>query len=298
MTFTEFTQSNAYKQIMQKVTGLGASVVLIGALFKIQHYPGASFMLILGLCTEALIFFVTAFDPLPEELDWTLVFPELAGVDDIDESVQAPKKNGKGGAVSGGSQSALEKFDDMIAKAEIGPDMFEKLGKGLNNLNSTVANINDLTNATVATEKYVKSVSSAASTVDGLSGAFSKSADAISKTSEIVASSGNSYQQLLEGLNKNLTSVGQNSKAQAEQQDLLTKNLSALNAVYEMQLKNSNANLEANEKLSGDMTKIMEDLKSTANDVAKYKEEVSKLSKNLASLNTVYGNMLAAMNIK
>jgi gliding motility-associated protein GldL len=291
MNISELVESEGYKQFMQKLMGIGASVVLIGALFKIQHWPGASIMLIIGLSVEAVIFFFSAFEPLHEELDWTLVYPELAGLEDIEEGVESKKSSNSG-------KSALEKFDEMIAKAEIGPGMFDKLGKGLNNLSSTVTNMNDLTSATVATDQYAKSISAAASSVDGLSGAFNKSADAINKTSDVVAKSGTSYQTLLEGLNSNFSSIGQNSKAQAEQQTLLTKNLSALNAVYELQLKNSNDNLQTSENVAKGITGIMEDLKSTANDVAKYKEEVSKLSKNLASLNTVYGNMLAAMNVK
>lgn len=292
MNLSELVESEGYKKFMQKLIGIGASIVLVGALFKIQHWPGASAMLVVGLLTEALIFFFGAFEPLHEELDWTLVYPELAGLDDLDGELEGPKSN----AVAG--KSALEKFDEMIEKAEIGPGMFEKLGKGLNNLNDTVTNINDLSSATVATDQYAKSISTAAASVDSLSGAFNKSADAINKTSDVVANSGNSYQQLLEGLNENFSSIGSNSKAQAEQQDLLTKNLSALNAVYELQLKNSNDNLQTSEKVASGITSIMEDLKSTANDVAKYKDEVSKLSKNLSSLNTVYGNMLAAMNVK
>lgn len=291
MNISELVESEGYKKFMQKLIGIGASVVLVGALFKIQHWPGASIMLIIGLLTEACIFFFGAFEPLHEELDWTLVYPELAGLDDIEEGVSAPKSGSN-------AKSALEKFDEMIEKSEINSGTFEKLGKGIKSLNTSVENMTDISNAAVATEKYSKSVSSAAASVDNLSGAFSKSADALNKTSDVVANSGNSYQQLLEGLNKNFSSIGDNSKAQAVQQDLLTKNLSALNAVYELQLKNSNDNLQRTETVSKGMATIMEDLKSTAGDVAKYKDEVSKLSKNLSSLNTVYGNMLAAMNVK
>ena len=296
MSIDELVESQGYKQFMQKLTGIGASVVLIGALFKIQHYPGASIMLFVGLVTEALIFFFSAFEPLHEEIDWTLAYPELAGLDNIEEgmdnNIVGRRKGGNGGT------SALERFDELLEKSNLGSEIFDKLGQGLNNLSTTVSSMNNITSATIATDKYAKNIDSAADSVKGLSDSFNASSQAITKTSKIVSESGDSYQTLLTGLNANFKSIGENGKVQAEQTEMLTKNLSALNAVYELQLKSSSSNLKATETVSTGMTKIMEDLKSTSEDVAKYKEEVGKLSKNLASLNTVYGNMLAAMNVK
>jgi len=291
MSVSELVQSEGYKLFMAKVYGFGASVVLIGALFKIQHYPGASIMLVIGLLTEAFIFFFSAFEPPHEELDWTLVYPELAGLDEIEETAKKPTHKTD-------SKTAIERFDELLEKAGSGPNMFEKLGNGLSNLNNTVSNLSDLTKATVATEQYSKSITTAASSVDALSASYQKSADAIGKVSDKVAASGDSYQKMLDGLNGNLQSIGTNSQAQAEQQAALTKNLGALNSVYELQLKHSSQNLQKTEEVIKGIGTIMQDLKDTAGDVSKYKEEIGKLSKNLSSLNTVYGNMLAAMNVK
>ena len=80
MNVAEIVQSSGWKNFMAKLYGIGAAVVIIGALFKIMHWPGASAMLTVGLGTEAIIFFFSAFEPLHEELDWTLVYPELAGI--------------------------------------------------------------------------------------------------------------------------------------------------------------------------------------------------------------------------
>lgn len=297
MSIDELVESQGYKQFMQKLTGIGASIVLIGALFKIQHYPGASIMLFVGLVTEAVIFFFSAFEPLHEEIDWTLAYPELAGLDNIEEGID---NNIVGRRNKGGKEGpyALERFDELLEKSNLGSEIFDKLGQGMNNLSATVSSMNTITSATVATDKYAKNIESAADSVKGLSDSFNASSQAITKTSKIVSESGDSYQSLLTGLNANFKSIGDNGKVQAEQTEMLTKNLSALNAVYELQLKSSSSNLKATETVSSGMTQIMEDLKSTSADVAKYKEEVGKLSKNLASLNTVYGNMLAAMNVK
>ena len=88
MNLTEIVQSSGWKNFMAKLYGLGASIVIVGALFKIMHWPFAGTLLSVGLLTEACIFFFSAFEPLHEEVDWTLVYPELAGIGDEDEIAQ------------------------------------------------------------------------------------------------------------------------------------------------------------------------------------------------------------------
>jgi len=289
MSITEIVESEGYKKSMSKVYGWGAAVVILGALFKIQHWPGASIMLIAGLGTEALIFFLSAFEPLHEELDWTLVYPELAGLEEIDEGI------GNSITKNEAELNPREELNKMLDAATL---EFGKLGDGMVNFKKTIDNMSDITDATVATESYAKNVKVAASSVEKLGASYDKSATAINATSDIVSKSGENYKTLLESLNKNFQSIGSNSSAQAEQQELLTQNLSALNAVYELQLKSSNDNLQATESVSSGITNIVKDLKSTAEDVAKYKNEVAKLSTNLSALNNVYGNILTAMNVK
>src|SRR5512137_815960 len=136
MSLAELVQSSGWKNFIAKLYGLGASVVIIGALFKIQHWPMAGTMLTIGLLTEAVIFFFSAFEPLHEEVDWSLVYPELAGIpeEDSQELVSHGDKyrgavsagaggagggGGYGGGYGGGAGSvALSKFDEMLEKAE------------------------------------------------------------------------------------------------------------------------------------------------------------------------------------
>ena len=134
MSLAELVQSSGWKNFIAKLYGLGASVVIIGALFKIQHWPLAGTMLTIGLLTEAVIFFFSAFEPLHEEVDWSLVYPELAGIPE-DETPELASHGGKyhgGGVISGGGGGgagsvALAKFDEMLEKAEITPDLFRSL---------------------------------------------------------------------------------------------------------------------------------------------------------------------------
>lgn len=341
MSIAELTQSRGYKNFMKYVYGWGASIVLVGALFKIQHYPGASIMLIVGLLTEALIFFFSAFEPLAEELDWTLVFPQLAGLEDDDEDPAAarPKRSfdrvqdlpvgggsvsgggvaqgapvqGSGVIYAGGSGSALAKFDEMIEKAEITPGMFEKLGKGLANLNKTIDQMGSTVDASVATQDFVTKVKAASDSVAGLGDAYKKSTEALSASvgmlSDSYASSAQSfnqannqvaeaYSQFANKLTGELNSVGSLGTEYVEKLGGLNKNLSALNSVYELQLDNMNKQVETSKEYVNGFGSMIDNMNQTVENTKKLNQGVQLLEQNVASLNNVYGNMLSSLNIK
>lgn len=314
---TEIVESKGWKKFMAKLYGWGAAVVIVGALFKIMHWPGAGPMLVVGLSTEAVIFFFSAFEPLHEEIDWSLVYPELAGMhDDVLEEHHddANKKDHH--------KSALEKFDELINGAEITPNLFEKLGKGLNNLSETTSKISDISNASVATQDYITNIKSASTSFNNLSDSYNKSVQDLNqsaghlsstyaKTAEIVANTNNelaskittagdglfqTYKKITDSLQSGSSSIVDTNKNYADQLEFLTKNLSALNAVYELQLQGTNEQMKASEQLYSGIHEVLTNLKDSVDDTKKYREEVSKLSNNLAALNTIYGNMLTAMN--
>ena len=112
-----------WKSFMAKLYGFGAAIVIIGAMFKIMHWPGAGPMLVVGLTTEAVIFFFSAFEPPHEEVDWSLVYPELAGMhgEEADKLIED-----KG--------SLTEQLDTMLEDAKIGPELIASLGDGIRNL--------------------------------------------------------------------------------------------------------------------------------------------------------------------
>lgn len=309
------TQTKGWKNFMSKVYGIGASVVLVGAMFKIMHWPGAGIMIVVGLSTEAFIFLTSAFEPLHQEWDWSIVYPELAGMHDEIEDEEVKK------SVSS-KKSALEKFDELLNSAQITPDLFEKLGNGLRSLNQTTEKLADVSEASVATNNYVASFEKASSKVNEFADLYSQSAQALnqsasklattyehnantvestlSKFSETISNSGNSlataYQNLALVVNGEAETSKVNAKNYTEQLQIMAKNLTALNAIYEMQLQGSNEYLENSKKMFSGMDEIMESMKSSVEDVKKYREEISKLGNNLAAMNTIYGNMLSAMN--
>src|SRR5882757_10873740 len=92
MGISDLTQGKNFKKFMARLYGWGASVVIVGALFKIQHWPMSGFFLVLGLGTEAVIFFFSAFEPPHEEVDWSLVYPELAGMHEPGQAKDKKKK--------------------------------------------------------------------------------------------------------------------------------------------------------------------------------------------------------------
>lgn len=255
------------KKIMGLLYGLGASVVIIGALFKIQHWPGASEMLILGLGTEALIFAVSAFEPPHMEVDWTLAYPELAGIED-DALTKSRNKGGNGDTVS-------QELDRMLEEAKIGPDLIESLGKGFQNLSEHASQLNNISDASVATNEFVDNVRSASSNMSNLSESYLRASESLT----------------------GLTITPEDGQAYSEKLTSITSRLSELNNVYELQLNSASEHMEVTNRAFEGMKDLISNLNSTVEDTQMYKENIAELSKNLSSLNRVYGNMLTAMNV-
>lgn len=259
-----FFESMAFKKVMAKVYGLGAAVVIVGALFKILHWKGADIMLMVGLLTEAFLFTISAFEPLHKETDWTLVYPELAGLEPKEKS----SKKGAQGTVS-------QQLDKMLEEAKVGPELIQSLGNGLKSLSENVTNLKDLSTAAVATDEYTKSVQSAAASVNGISSSYAKAVDAIG----------------------GLVTASEGSKEYGMQIERMTKNLSSLNSVYELEIAESNNHLKSINEFVGNLSKVVNSLSETQSETENFKKEIGKLSTNLTALNNVYGNMLAAMNV-
>jgi gliding motility-associated protein GldL len=257
---------------MAYLYGWGAAIVIIGAMFKIQHWPGASPMLVGGLSIEAIIFFFSAFEPIHEPEDWSLVYPELRGMHDDDG-------HGHGHSDPGKSKKQpdpiAQKLDSMLEEAKIGPELLESLGTGLQSLSSQASKLNDLTDATVVTKDYIQSVKGATENMGKLSDSYVKASSSLTELGE--------------------TNI--DGKAYGEQIQQISKNLSALNAVYELQLQSSTDQLKQTTKMFDNMGTLINNLNDSVSDTQRYKEEISKLAVNLTALNTVYGNMLNAMNI-
>ncbi len=266
-----FFESRKFKNIMKFVYGWGGAIVIIGALFKILHLPGAGFWLTFGLLTEAAIFFISAFEPLHADPDWALVYPELAmghsdqGLDELPESLDD----------LGDDLSLTEQLDTMLADAKIEPELIESLGVGMKALSDNASQLGEVSGASTATNNYIESLEGASAKMGQLSEAYDSASESLT----------------------GLTNAKASSDAVGEQMEKVSGNLAALNNVYEMQLKGASEHLEATEQMYSGINELMGNLHGSIDDTRMYKETMGELSKNLSALNTVYGNMLSAMNV-
>ncbi len=331
----EIVQSPGYKNFMKYLYGWGASAVLAGALFKIQHWPGAGIMLTIGMSVEVAIFFFSAFEPLHEDLDWTLVFPELAHIDlDEDEDGHGLDKSdyAKGpdttadvakGTAAVGLGAGLKKLESMMETIDVNSDVFANLGNGLSRLSDTASNLSDISNATVATNEYVDTIKVASesagnlaegfnqskenllNSIDGLSSSYQSTADLIvqngndaaQKLSESGANLLASYQQLAGSIEGGSENISNGANEYTGKITEINKNLGALNSVYELQLQETDTHLKNSKKVFDGMDNMMSNLKQSADATQQYKDQVLKLTDNIGELNGVYGNMLSSLNL-
>ncbi|GAA0877714.1 gliding motility protein GldL [Algoriphagus jejuensis] len=245
-----------YSNIMPKIYGIGAAVVILGAMFKILDWQFANIMIGVGLSTEAVIFFLSSFEPRQEEMDWSKIYPEL----------------GEGSKKSKGDE-VTAKLDDMLTKAKIGPELIDSLGRGMQDLATSAQKMGNLSDAAVATSEYATNVKSAAKTLVDMNVSYSKTAAALTE----------------------MSAASQDAKAYHTQVVNVTKNLSALNSVYEMELQDANSHVKTLNKFYSNMTVAMQGLSEAGKETEAFKNELSKLNQNVSSLNKIYGGMLSAM---
>ena len=254
-----------FTHIMPKITGIGASVVILGAMFKILDLPGASWMIGIGLSTEALIFFISAFEPVYKELDWSKVYPEL---NEEEPSETAKKKT----VVVSGDPIAAQ-LDNMLAQANIGPELIESLGKGMQNLASSAEKMGNLSDAAVATTEYAAQVQTASKTLASMNDSYAQTATALMA----------------------MSSASQDAQAYQVQIQAVTKNLAALNAVYELELQDTADQKKTRADFYKNMSTAMSSFTEVGNETQAFKEEMVKLNQNVSALSKIYGGMLTAI---
>ncbi len=256
-----FFESRLFKNGMNKIYGIGAAVVILGAMFKILHLEGANLMIGVGLTTEAIIFFISAFEPIHEEPDWSLVYPELAGMDPTNKK-------------KGDNKGIVKSLDDMMAEAKIEQSMINRLGDSMKGLTDNVNKLSTVGDAAMATTTYAAKANEAAAVMTKLNTSYNTAIDAINKIGQTGDVSKNYYDTVAS----------------------VTGKLASLNTIYEAELKESNNHIKQLNQFYGKLAKAVENLSGAEDSTRQMKEEFGKLGKNLASLNNIYGNMLSAMS--
>jgi gliding motility-associated protein GldL len=291
MGLNELVRSKGYKNFMAKLYGIGAAVVIMGALFKILHLPGANIMLLLGMGTESVIFFFSAFEPLHVEYNWALVYPQLAMGHDDDKK---QKKFAQG--------TITQQLDRALEEAKIGPELLESLVSGMKNLGENAKQLSGVSDSVTATDDFVFNLVKATESVRHLSASYEKTAEAIGSNSDAASEYFQKLEKATEAMDKLAAVYEQTVQTMdtdseyMEGVNRLSKNLSAINAVYELQLQATTEALNASKELDAQMKTTTEHLSQSASQVVEYKEQIDMLSKNVSKLNDIYGNMLAAIS--
>ncbi len=281
---------------MSRLYGWGASLVILGALFKIMHWPLADYALVIGMGVEAVVFFFSAFEQVHEEPDWSLVYPELAGL----ESEVSPEQRRIHSGGAGQQHITLSSnLDKLMEEANIGPELINNLGRGLRNLSENAARLADLSNATVATNQYIKNMETASKSVLELSQSYQNKAEYLKhdlSLSEEYNSTLKNAVGSLGDMNEAYKESARKVQSGAYASEDLTKNLSALNTAYELQMKAVNAQAESAQKYQETIGGVIQEMDGAATSAKTYKKEMEQLTENIKALNSVYGNMLSAMN--
>jgi gliding motility-associated protein GldL len=247
-------QSRPIDRILNILVSAAAVPVLLGALFKITHAPGADLWLKIGLYTEAAIF-----------LGYALLY-----------MIAPPPEAPMATASADTGNPALKSMDKMLAEADITPTNLKKLGEGFQKLGETVSGISEVGDVVKSTSDFGAKTKEATIAITTMSTAFNNSASTMSS----------------------FNNASESARGFHEQVQVLTKNLGSLNTIYELELNESNNHLKAMNGFYGKMAEASQVMMSSVDDANKAKDQIGVLANNLSKLNSVYGNMLSAMQTK
>jgi gliding motility-associated protein GldL len=262
-----FIHSYGFARIKNFIIGVAAAIVMVGALFKILSWTGANEMLMVGLFTEAFIFLLLGVLPPHKDYYWEKIYPDLDVAPELEvESKGLASKIKKG--------SVTDQLNNMLEKS-VQPEVIEKLGDNLRKLGTSIEQMSDMQDAALSTSDYTSKTKEAANALAEMKVAYTNAASAMRQLGE----------------------VGADSVKYHEQVQAVTKNLSQLNAIYELELQDTNNHLKTMNKFYGGLASAMDNLNESIEDSMRYKTEIASLANNLSQLNNVYGNMLSAMTI-
>ncbi|SHM45259.1 gliding motility protein GldL [Flavobacterium chilense] len=199
------------KKAMNFAYGMGAAVVIVGALFKITHFEigplTGTVMLSVGLVTEALIFALSAFEPVEDELDWTLVYPELA-------NGQARKKADKVETTTDAQGLLSQKLDAMLKEAKIDGELMSSLGNSIKNFEGAAKAISPTVDSIAGQKKYAEEMSMAAAQMESLNSLYKVQLESASRNAQANSE------------------IAENASKLKEQMQSMTANIASLNSVY------------------------------------------------------------------
>lgn len=261
------------------VYSIGAAVVIVGALFKIMHWPGAGVMLTAGMMTEAILFTIGIFEKPHATYHWEHVFPSL-----VEEEANPLNISGNigGGAGVGVAMPGMEKMSDEDAK---------KLTESIKNMSETAAQLANISRVAGLTDSYANNLQKA-----------SEAAAQFATKQQNLDEATNTLLSSYKGIADNMLAAEDKTKSFAEKANELSKNLGSINTSYELQLKGIQSQAAAIEAQSGkinavtaEFEKLHTAVSASSKNMDAYKQMTDQLAKNVSDLNNVYGNMLNAI---
>ena len=247
-----------------------AAVVILGALFKIRHWPAADEMITLGLLSEVVVFLVMAFlVPPPEEPHWQRYFPDINKHPDLEPNFKPTPLTLPGAS----GNPALTKLEDMLREADITPANLGRLGENFKKFGGTVDKMADITDVVSATGDYTAKTREAATALGTMKDAYLGAAAGI----------------------QHFNNAAEGTKQFHEQVQVLTKNLGSLNTIYELELQDTNNHLKAMNQFYSNLVQASQAMEGSVGDAKKAHDQIALLANNLGRLNSIYGNMLSAM---
>lgn len=302
-------QTKGYKITMGFVYGWGATAVIVGALFKIMHFPGAGLVLTVGMLVEAAIFFLSAFEPPMEHYDWARVFPQL-GKNDLEGFSEIPVNVGnQGNLLEAPDKQDLENLkkgiykivstaDTLATIVTHAPEVNQKIhqvSETFDRLNTQTCQIGD------ALENSTRHLISGCSEINQvMTGSVKKMAEEIEnnfgKITREINQSSEGFATLNKLLEEHNRSLKNGSDIYSHHIEVVNKHIAALNALYELQIKQTGENVEIIRKLNGESAGMLQYVREGRENVSSFKQQAGELAGRVTSLNEVYGNMLSLVN--
>ena len=295
-----FLSSEKGKRVLNFCYSWGASVVIIGALFKLLHLPYANQILFVAMITEAAVFFISAFERPNDEYHWEDVFPVLKSKNPLDrpDFSKGSEANGGNGIQVGGvvmnmgndMSSNTSAVSGAAAAASLGLNVTEEdtrnLSDSIKKLSGAAEQISKMAELTEATQKYLEQLSSMSEQMEK----FSQVTNSLTSASDTLL---NAYQHISD----NSDGISQNSKGYVQQMEALNQNISGLNAVYEAQLRSISMQIENIEQINAGLSRIKDMYNGSVVDSSVFRSETEKMTQQLVQLNQVYSRLLQAMTV-
>ena len=288
-----FLSSDMGKRVLNFCYSWGASIVIIGAMFKLLHLPYGNQILFVAMTVEALVFFISAFERPLNEYHWEEVFPVLKSKNPMDRPdiagagmPNADENHATGGININLGATANSDVTGEPGNLDVSEDDTKTLSESIKKLSGAAEQISKMAELTEATQKYLEQLSNMSENMER----FSLVTNSLSDVSDTLL---NSYKSITD----NSDGISQNSRGYVQQMEMLNRNISGLNTIYEIQLKSISSQIESIEHINGGLSRIREMYDGSVTDSSVFRNETEKMTRQLSELNQVYSRLLQAMTV-